>query len=410
MTAASITGPSPFVKRPSFIFSLAALAALTATAVDVALPAQPAIAMGFGERAEAGGIIVSAYFLGFGPGQLIWGPLADKYGRMPPMIIGLIGFILTSIICIYATSLEMLAVSRVFQGIFGGSTPVIARAIARDQGGGKDTANLLATILMIFGLAPLLAPIVGSGILMFTDWTGTFWFLVVFGLALMLLAHIYVSPATKAHAATKQIRVPMSWGLVARLLGERDFLMGTCAMAALFAGYATILAAGAAMTEVRYGLPATKFGPLFAMAAAAVIIGPAISKRLMKTGKLRTSLKVGACCSGLAGLAFLLMAQTYVPLYAYWACVFLYILGYGIMAPVANAIALEPAGDAAGTASSLLSALPTTGGVIGSALATSAIFPSAYEALSYCLAGGGLIACFIVLLFGRGKPTGKSTP
>ncbi|MEX0298905.1 MAG: MFS transporter [Kordiimonas sp.] len=404
MTNAPTEAASPFVKRPSFIFSLAALAALTATAIDVALPAQPVIATSFGERAEAGGIIVSAYFLGFGPGQLIWGPLADKYGRMPPIYAGLIGFILTSIICIYATSLEMLALARVFQGFFGGSTPVIARAIARDQGGGKETANLIATILMIFGLAPLLAPIVGSGILLFTDWTGTFWFLVMFGLALVVIAHFFVAPATKVSSIKATKRVPLSWALVFRLLKERDFLMGACSSAALFAGYATILAAGATMAQVHYGIPVTQFGPLFAIAAAAVIIGPAITKRIMKHHSLRTPLKVGAFCSGLAGLGFLLMAQTYVPLAAYWACVFLYVLGYGIIMPVANTIALEPAGDAAGTASSLLSALPTTGGVLGAALATSTLFPSAYEALSYSLAGGGIAACIIVLWLGKPRP------
>jgi len=393
----------PYVKRPSFIFSLAALAALTATAVDVALPAQPAIAEGFGARPEAGGIIVSAYFLGFGPGQLIWGPLADKYGRMRPVMVGLLGFILATVACIYAPSLESLAFARFVQGIFGGSTPVIARAIARDQGGGKDTANLIANIMMIFGLAPLLAPIIGSGILLFTDWTGTFWFLVLFGLMLMLLARMYVAPAVKLHAKTAAARVPMSWALVKRLMSERDFLMGTCALAALFSGYATILAAGAAMADVHYGLSATQFGPLFALAAAAVIIGPAISKRILKSGRLRAPLKLGALCCGLAGLAFLLMADTYVPLWIYWSFVFLYVLGYGIMGPVANAIALEPAGDAAGTASSLLSAIPTTGGVLGAALASSTIFPTAYEALSYALAGGGILACTIILLFGSKK-------
>ncbi|MBL4838960.1 MAG: MFS transporter [Kordiimonadaceae bacterium] len=393
----------PYVKRPSFICSLAALAALTATAVDIALPAQPLMATGFGGRAVEGGIIVSAYFLGFGPGQLLWGPLADKYGRMLPMMYGLLGFILATIFCIYATSLEMLAFGRMVQGIFGGSTPVIARTIARDQGGGKDTANLLSTIMMIFGVAPLLAPLVGSAILLFTDWRGTFWFLVFFGIVLMALAQRYVAPATAAHHTQDPNRTPLSLALVGKLFKERDFVMGASAMAALFTGYAVVLAAGAAMAEAQYGIPITQFGPLFATAASAVIIGPAITKRIIKTGDLRVPLKIGALCCGLAGCLFLLMATTYVPLYAYWACVFLYVLGYGMLAPVANALALENVGSVAGTASSLLSAIPTTGGVIGAWLATSSVFSTAYEALSYMLAAGGITACVIVLTLGK-KP------
>ncbi|MBV1901064.1 MAG: MFS transporter [Kordiimonadaceae bacterium] len=393
--------PIPYVKRPSFICSLAALAALTATAVDIALPAQPLMATSFGGRAVEGGIIVSAYFLGFGPGQLIWGPLADKYGRMLPMMYGLLGFLVATIFCIYATSLEMLAFGRMVQGIFGGSTPVIARTIARDQGGGKDTANLLATIMMIFGAAPLLAPLVGSAILLFTDWRGTFWFLVIFSVILMGLTLRYVAPATAAQQAHSSSRRPLSFALVGSLFKERDFIMGASAMAALFTGYAVVLAAGAAMAEAQYGLPTTQFGPLFATGATAVIIGPAITKRILKTSNLRVALKVGALCCGLAGCFFLLMATTYVPLYVYWACVFLYVLGYGMIAPVANTLALENVGSVAGTASSVLSAIPTTGGVLGAWLATSSVFSTAYEALSYMLAAGGITACVIVLTLGK---------
>ena len=405
MTTVSATQETPFVKRPSFIFALSALTALTATAIDVALPAQPMIATGFGERAAKGGLIVSAYFIGFGPGQLIWGPLADKYGRMKPIMFGLAGFILTTILCIFSTSLEMLTIARVLQGVFGGSTPVIARAIARDQGGGKDTANLMATILMIFGLAPLLAPIIGSGILLFTDWTGTFWFLVIFAIVLMFIAQMYIAPATVAHAAKNTKRVPLSWGLLKRLFSERDFVMGSFSLAALFAGYSTILAVGATMVDSKYGVPVTKFGFLFAIAAAAVIIGPAISKRILKYRSVRTPLKIGASLCGIAGCAFLLMANADVPLVVYWGFVFLYVLGYGMLGPMANAIALEPAGESAGTASSILSAIPTTGGVLGAGLATSTLFATTYEAVSYTMAGGGIIACVIILTLGGGKKT-----
>ncbi len=276
----------PYVKRLSFIVSLAALASLTATSIDIMLPAIPMIAGEYGERAEAGGIIVSAYFLGFGPGQLIWGPLADKYGRMRPLMFGLLGFVLATIACIFASSLTGLAFFRLVQGIFGGSATVIARAIARDQGGGKDTAHLLATIMMIFGLAPLLAPIVGSGLLLVTDWRGLFWFLVAFGFSLMVLAAVYVRPGVRLHEQQVTARARLTWKLVKQLLLARDFRMGSSVMATLFMGYAGVLSAGAAMMEARYGVSATEFGPWFAIAASAIIIGPALSKKVLAGGGL----------------------------------------------------------------------------------------------------------------------------
>jgi len=402
----------PFVKRPSFIISLAALAALTATAVDIALPAQPLVAESFGERAAAGGVIVSAYLLGYGPGQMVWGPLADKYGRIPPLMIGLVGFILATIACIFASDLETLSVYRFIQGIFGGSSPVIARAIARDQGGGKETAKLLTTIMMIFGVAPLMAPMVGGGILLLTDWTGTFWFLVAFAATLILLTRLFIMPATRAHAKTAPPRKPLTWSLIGRLFSARDFLMGTLAMSAIFAGYASMLSIGAVMTNTRYGITPTEFGPLFAIAAAAIIVGPALTRYIISKYSLRTPLKVGAACAGITGLAFLLMAHTWVPLAVYWIFVFLYILSFGLVMPVANALALEPAGDAAGTASSLLSALPTMGAAAGSALAASPLFGSdSYYALSISMAGGGILTCLLIMAWDtshrRGNPNSR---
>ena len=390
----------PFVQRPSFIFALAAISAMTATAIDISLPGQPAMAVEFGQRAEEAGVIIAAYFIGYGPGQLLWGPLADKYGRMIPLYIGLTGFLITSILCATADSLESISLYRLIQGIFGGSGPVIARAIARDQGGGKDTAKLMATILMIFGAAPLLAPLVGSGILLFTTWHGIFWFLAVFTVALMFVAKFFIAPSREGAERVVQKRVPLTFGLVIELFTHRDFLMGTLAMTTVFGGYAAILGIGAAMTNAHYGVTPEQFGVLFAFSASSVMIGPAISRKILGTRSVRAPLKIGAALSGIIGIAMLLCAQEQVPLYVLWTLVFLYCLAFSIMMPVANAIALEPAAHAAGTASSLLSALPTMGAALGAGLASSPIFEHGYEALTLMLAGGGIATCIIVMLLG----------
>ncbi|MFC3051608.1 multidrug effflux MFS transporter [Kordiimonas pumila] len=389
----------PYVKRPSFIISLAALTALTATAIDIALPAQPLIAESLGERAAAGGIIVSTYMLGYGPGQLLWGPLADRFGRIPPLMFGLVGFILATIACILSPNLETLSIARGIQGIFGGSGPVIARAIARDQGGGKATANLLTTIMMIFGIAPLLAPIIGSTILAFTEWQGIFVFLVLFSLTLIFLVRRYIMPATKLHSETSAPRRPLTLSLIIQLITARDFLMGMLVVTAIMGGYGAMLSIGALMASTRYGISATEFGPLFATASVAIVIGPAISRQLLKRYSLRTPMKVGAVSIGIAGFAFLLMANTSVPLAVYWVFVFLYMISFGLIMPISNSLALEPAGDAAGTASSLLAALPTIGAAAGAALASSTVFTDSYQALSLIMATGGICTVALVLLW-----------
>jgi len=401
----------PFVKRPSFIISLAAVTAITATAIDIALPGHPAIGRSFDQSAESAGVIVSAYFLGYGPGQMLWGPLADRFGRMMPLYLGICGFLVMSILCATAPNLETLSFYRLIQGIFGGCGPVIARAVARDQGGGKQTAHLMATITMIFGAAPMIAPLVGSGILIVGEWRYIFWFLALFAVGLLLLSWFFIAPGARAHAATNPVRVPFSGALIKRLLFNRNFLMGMGASTFIFFGYSAMLGVGAAMTEVHYGISPQGFGALFAVAASGVILGPAISRRVMMIGNLRTPLKLGGWLCGIVGLGFVLVVRDPAPLWLLWSLVFFYVLSFGITMPVATAVALEEAGDAAGTASSLLSLLPTVGASLGAALAssvdapdnTSAVFVDGYQALCMMMASGGLLTSAILLIFGREK-------
>ena len=405
------TRPAPAI-RLSFVFSLAAITAITATAIDIALPGHPAIGRSFGHSAEAAGVIVSAYFVGYGPGQLVWGPLSDRFGRMPPLYVGIIGFLLMSILCATATSLEALSLYRMMQGIFGGCGPVIARAITRDQGGGKATAKLMATIMMIFGAAPLLAPLVGSSILLVADWRFIFWFLVAFGLALLLVSYFVLAPAAKAHSANKPARAPLSFSLIKRLFMGRDFLMCTAAISLIFFGYSSMLGVGAAMTELHYGTSPQVFGILFAIAASAVIIGPAISRRIIGTRSLRAPLRLAASIAGVIGIGFLLASFTLVPLWLLWTLVFFYVLSFGIVMPISNTLALEAAGDAAGTASSLLSALPTFAAALGAAASSwvdsaagPGLFKDGYLALCFMMAFGGITTSAVIFLFGGEKKT-----
>lgn len=401
----------PFVKRTSFIFSLAAVTAITATSIDIALPSHPAIGLEFGTTGEAAGLIVSTYFLGYGPGQMLWGPLADKYGRMKPLYWGIIGFILISILCALATSLESLAFYRFFQGIFGGCGPVIARAIARDQGGGKETANLMATIMMIFGAAPLLAPIIGSGILMVAEWRFIFWFLVAFGLTLLLSSALFIAPAAKDQSLTPPKRTPFSLSLLRRISSDRDFLVGATVMAVIFFGYSAMLGVGSAMTMETYGISEQTFGVLFAIAASAVMMGPAISRKIIGTRSLRLPLKLGGGLAFFTGLCFAtLVLMPPVSLWILWPLVFLYVLSFGIMMPIASAIGLEKAGDAAGTASSLLSTIPTLFAAAGAAVAAmvdgpsgESLFRHGYQSLTIMMAFGGTVAGLVALIFSGDK-------
>ncbi len=406
MNRPNLEGSTPvdYIDRPSFVLSLALLTAISATTVDICLPAQPAIAASFGARPEAGGVIVSGYLLGYGPGQMIWGPLADRFGRIPTLMVGLFGFLGFTLACIGAGSLEVLALLRVAQGVFGGSGPVVARAVARDQGGGRRTARLLSTIAMIFGVAPMVAPLIGSVILLVADWRAQFWFLAVFTLVLMFSSHTFVRPAT-LEVRRDVVPTKLYWAASLGLFRQRDFLVGCGLLSTVFFGYATLLSSGAAMTVTQYDLAPEAFGPLFAVAAMAVILGPWLSRRLLVNSSPLKVLRVGALVTVFAGLCMGSMAIVEVSLPLLWAAIFVYIFGFGMIMPLASAIALEPAGKAAGIASSLLGAIPTLAGAGGAALAAGPFFPSAYQAICTIMAAAGL-GSLVIAVFGiRIAPT-----
>lgn len=381
----------------SFVLTLTILTALSAITVDISLPSLPTIAESFERRPEAGGILISAYLFGYGPGQLLWGPLADRFGRMPPLIVGLIGFIAVTVACVFATSIESLTALRAAQGVFGGSGPVIARAIARDQGGGERTAKLLATIAMIFGAAPMLAPMIGSGILLVTDWSGQFWFLAGLALALIVAARAFIAPVARGPRAGDAPRHGYFSTLI-KLFRARDFAVGCAALTTSFFGYATLISVGAAMTENRYGIAPAEFGPLFAIPASSVILGPWLGRRLLRTHSIYFALRTGALICASASVALFFMAPVHVPLPVLWCAVFVYVFGFGMVIPLANALALEPAGEYAGMASSWLGAMPTLAAGGGAAFAASAAFASAYQGICFTMAGSGVCCCLIVLL------------
>lgn len=386
-------------KNGWFVVTLAMLAALSATTVDICIPAQPTIAAAFGARSEAGGVIVSAYLLGYGPGQVAWGPLSDHFGRNGPLAVGLSLFGLLSLACPFADSLATLAALRTAQGVFAGSGPVIARAVARDQGGGARTARLLATIAMIFGGAPMLAPVLGSAILAVADWRAQFWFLALLSAMLLIGARRFVRPATRAPVGGA--RPLFSHGRAAlTLLFDRDFLAPCGALAAAFGGYAALLSTGAAMTQAHYGIAPQAFGPLFATAAGAVIVGSALSRRSLRSRPPLFGLRIGALLVTASAGGMLFLSTSVAPLWLLWTVVSTYVLGFGMMLPLANAIALEPAGESAGIASSLLGAVPTLTGAGGATLASAQLFDSPYRAVCTTMGGAGL-ACLIAALLVR---------
>ncbi|MDJ0983448.1 MAG: MFS transporter [Kiloniellales bacterium] len=369
----------------AFVVTLGALAAVSATTVDVCIPAQPEIARAYGAAPAAGAALVSAYLLGYGPGQLIWGPLADRFGRRPPLFLSLAGFILASVVCALAGSFEVLLLARGAQGLLGAASPVIARAIARDQGGGAASASLISAMTIVLGGAPLLAPAIGSGLLVLFEWPAIFWFLALFGLLTALSAYLVLAESLPP-ANRRSLSPAGRLRDARRLFAARDFRVGIGVSASIFAGYAALLSIGAAVALERYAVPAEAFGPLFTLAAVAFVVGSVAARQWVRRFGIHAVLTLGAGIAGLAGLGLALAAGAVLALPVFWGLVGLYVLAFGLLLPASTALALEPAGEMAGFGSSLIGALQVLAGALGAQLAAAGIWPSSYAALCWVMA------------------------
>lgn len=381
----------------AFVGTLGALSAVTATAIDISIPAHGEIAAEFGRPASAGAALVTAFMVAYGPGQLVWGMLADRFGRRAIALVSLGGFLVASAVCATTESFAALLLARAAQGLMAGGAPVAARAVARDMGGGEKTANLLAVMTAILGLAPLLAPVVGSGLLALFEWRSIFWFLLFFGLASAAAAYAFV-PETQDPATRHALSLSRSARNIRFLLGSHDFLFGSALGATSFAGYAAFLAVGAAMAEERFGVPAEGFGPLFAVAAAAFVLGSIVVRRVIRGGGLALALRLGVAVALVAGVLLLATDRAAPGLVAFWAILCLYVASFGLLLPSATAQALEPAGAMAGFGASVFGVFTSLGGAVGSHVASLTLFATASDGLVWTMGGASLLCLALHLL------------
>lgn len=383
--------------RLGFVLTLGALAAVSATAIDVCIPALPEIGRTLGASPEAGASLITGYLLGYGPGQLIWGPMSDRSGRMGLLYLAVFGFVVASIGCAFAESLDMLIAMRILQGFTGGGAPAIARAIARDQGGGPETAKLISSMTIIIGGAPLIGPMIGSGLLIFADWRWIFGFLAIFGM--MLLAGMVMFLGKRKRRQQRDwVSGAVYFNSAVFLFRTPAFLLGIGISSSVFAGYATILAASAIIAQERYGIAPQSFGPLFSIAALPFILGSATARAMLRRFPLKRLLKVGAVVAATAGIGLGVARGIDLALIPLWVLICTYTFAFGLLMPTATAMALEPAGGVAGLASSFTGTVQILMGAASSRLVVSGLFGDSYESLCTIIAASCVSIVVLALL------------
>jgi len=338
------------------VLILGALSAFGPLAIDFYLPAFPAMAQAFATDEKHVQATLAAYFLGLSLGQLAYGPVADRFGRRKPLLFGVGLFTLASLACAYAPNLDTLIVARFVQALGGCAGMVLSRAIVSDKCDPVASAKVFSQLMLVMGLAPILAPMLGGVLVNLSGWQSIFLALSLFSAFCLFAVGLGLPESLPAHMP----RQPLSGALrqYLRLLADRVFighaLTGGIAIAGMFA-----YIAGSPFVFIKlYGVPAEHYGWLFGTNAAGFILVAQVNARLLaKRGPafllVRAVWLYLAAGLVLLGVAALRPAQLWLLLVPLFVC----IASLGCIIPNASACAMSGQGARAGSASALMGCL-----------------------------------------------------
>ena len=338
------------------ILILGALSAFGPLAIDFYLPAFPAMALAFGTDEQHVQLTLAAYFLGLSIGQLAYGPVADRFGRRIPLLVGVGLFTLASLACAYAPNLEWLIAARFVQALGGCAGMVISRAVVSDKCDAVGSAKVFSQLMLVMGLAPILAPMLGGLLVNLHGWQSIFIMLTLFSALAGLAVALGLPESLPAHVP----RQPLSGALrqYGRLLADRVFLghalTGGIAIAGMFA-----YIAGSPFVFIKlYGVPAEHFGWFFGINAGGFILVAQINARLLAKRGPAFLLARTVWIYLLGGLALLAVSSLRpAQLWPLLVPLFICIASLGCIIPNASACAMNGQGARAGSASAMLGCL-----------------------------------------------------
>lgn len=342
-------------RRVIYIVLLGALTALGPFTVDLYLPAFPVLEAEFSTTSAAIQLTLTGTMLGFGLGQLLIGPLSDKVGRRIPLLLATCGHIAASVTAALAPNLAVLTAMRVLMGVGAAAGGVISQAIVRDLFSGRRLVVILSRLALISGLAPVIAPLVGSALLLTVSWRGVFFVLAGYG-ALMLTCALFVLPETMPRTRREQAAQSTVWARYRSVLSDRVFIGVLIIGAMTFSGLFSYLSSSSFLFQTGYGFSAQGFGALFAINSIGLTIGVQIAARLAARFGPQWVLAYSTASLVLASATIIAADQLGLGMWGTIIGLFAFMTSCGFTFPCVQVLALERHGQAAGTAASLIGA------------------------------------------------------
>jgi DHA1 family bicyclomycin/chloramphenicol resistance-like MFS transporter len=385
-----------------FVALIAALMAINALGIDSMLPALPAMGHALGiENENQRQWIIAAYVFGFGSTQLVYGPLADRYGRKAILTVSLSLFALMSIACAFAWNFETIVLARVLQGVAAAASRVLAISIVRDRYAGRQMARVMSLSFIVFLAVPILAPSIGQIIMLAGPWSWIFWFLALFAASVVAWATLRL-PETLHPEDRRPIDAGQLWAAARMVLGHRHSLGYTLASTLLFGSLLGFInSVQQIFTDIFDA--ADLFTMIFAAIAAFMGMASYANSRIVE--KLGARLVSHTAVIGftlLSGVHVLVILAGHESIWSFSIFQALVMGCFGLAGSNFGSMAMEPVGHIAGTASSIQGFMSTIGGA-----AIGIVIGQAFDGTTMPVAAGyfvlGGLAILVVLVTERGR-------
>lgn len=364
--------------------------------MDLYLPALPAVQAELATGQPAVQLTLSAVVLGLAAGQLVAGPLSDRFGRRGPILVGVAAWSLASLLCAVAPNVWVLIGIRLLQGLGGAAGIVIGRAVVRDPLEGMQAARTFAVLASVSAGTTVLGPVAGGQLLRVTDWRGSFVVLAGLGLALVLAT---ASVLRETLPPERRIRGGLRTTLVigGTLLGRRPFLSAVLAQGLSFGALFAYISGSSFVFQDGFGLSAQQFSAVFAVNGIGLVLGGLTSRALVLRTGARPLLLSGSALQALAGAILLVNALAGAALLVVLPATFVLVASTGLILPNATALAMAQVSRAAGSASALIGAAQFALAGVGAPLAgigaPGALLPMAAIITTFATLGACAAVC-----------------
>ncbi|MBS28318.1 MAG: Bcr/CflA family drug resistance efflux transporter [Alphaproteobacteria bacterium] len=368
--------------------------------IDLYVPALPLMTRDLMTDAESMQLTLSVYMVGFAISQTFFGPISDRFGRRPTILAGTSLYLVASVACALATSIEQLIAFRLFQSVGAAAAPVVARAVVRDLFTREEAARMYSVVTTVVAIAPVIAPVLGGFIVEWLGWRANFWLLTGFGVNGMLLVLLLLPETNKALDPTAT-RVGRMLANFTTMLSSRAYRGYVLTVMGNFSGlFAYLLGASFVLVD-RLGMSPTAFGLSFGGASVGFMSGAFLGSRVVRRVGIEQMCMMGTFCAAAGGmLVFALIWSDVVTIWSIIIPTVIYFIGMGLSQPNIQAGAISPFPHMAGAAASLLGlAQYSSGGVLFALLGLFAFDPTLLLATVMGISGVFAFTVFTVMIW-----------